>query len=70
MLASAIGIRVSYLYKLGFGSRRVNNLAGRFQRKRVRLSEIALGKEKLSPQIGFIENDEEQVLLLVKRIQV
>jgi hypothetical protein len=33
------------------------NLAGQFQRRRVRVSEIALGKEKLSPQIIFIVND-------------
>jgi hypothetical protein len=34
------------------------NLAGQFQRKRVRVSDIALGKEKLNPQIVFIVNDE------------
>jgi hypothetical protein len=35
-----------------------NNLGGQFQRRKVRVSEITLGKEKLAPQVAFIVNDQ------------
>jgi len=40
-----------------FGNETGTNLAGEFQRKRVRVSDVSLGKEKLSPQIVFVVND-------------
>ena len=39
------------------GNETGTNLAGQFQRKRVRVAEVGLGKEKLGPQTVFIVND-------------
>jgi hypothetical protein len=35
------------------------NLGGQFQRKKVRVSELALGKEKFGGQVAFVVDNEE-----------